>query len=238
MRPWAPSVRTRFKGSHLAALTNPLIALCLVACAPRGPAALPDSARLVIDAVEQALAGRDFATAHGYVDFRYRLEESLGDLWRGGPEAARGDLVLRLEEMFDQTSDAQRERYAGKPMVREVQRRQGRHLWVESRPAASDGDATGEKNQKRGTGFAWHYRLTPRGTSWAITQREYQVDGMPSDSTRFWPMARNQIAEKYGRQPTLSELAANLPTVMGTMRIRRLKVPALDGSGNPERTMP
>lgn len=228
----------RFKGSRLTALANPLIVLCIVACAPRGPEALPDSARLVIDAVEQALARRDFATAHGYVDFRFRLEESLGDLWRGGPEEAREDLVKRLEEMFDETSEAQRDRYVGMPMLRQVQRRQGRQIWVVSKPATPDGAPSDGQNQERSKSFAWHYRLTPRGTSWAITQREYLVDGMPSDSTRFWPMARNQIAEKFGRQPTLSELAANLETVKGMMRIRRLKVPELDGSGNPVRMTP
>ena len=228
----------RFKGSRLAGLANPLIALCILACAPRGPEALPDSARWVIEGVEQALARRDFVAAHGYVDFRFRLEESLDELWRGGPEAAREDLVKRLEEMFDETSEAQRERYVGKPMMRQVQRRQGRHLWVVSRPATPDGEPSDGQNQKRSKSFAWHYRLTPRGTSWAITQREYLVDGMPSDSTRFWPMARNQIAEKFGRQPTLSELAANLSTVTGTMRIGRLKVPELNGSGNPAQTTP
>lgn len=221
----------------LALVANPLLVLWLVACAPRGPEALPDSARSVIDAVEQALARRDFATAHGYVDFRYRLEESLGDLWRSGPPEAQDDLVRRLEEMFDETSEAQHARYADQPMVREVERREGRQLWVESR-TASDDVAGKDKKQARSKSFAWHYRLIPRGTSWAITQREYLVDGMPSDSTRFWPMARNQIAEKFGRQPTLSELAANLETVKGTMRIRRLKVPSLDGAGNPARTQP
>jgi len=213
--------------------------LCFVACAPRGPEALPESASGVIDAVEQALARRDFKTAHGYVDFRYRLAESLADLWRGGPEAAQDDLVARLQEMFDDTSESQRERYAGQPMTRRVQRREGRQIWVESRaPDPAGAPASGRQNQKRSKGFAWRYRLMPRGTSWAITQREYLVDGLPSDSTRFWPMARNQIAEKFGRQPTLSELAANLPSVIGTMRIRRLKVPALDGAGSQAPTTP
>jgi len=226
-----------YRAKRFALVANPLLVLCLVACAPRGPEALPESARSVIDAVESALARRDFATAHGYVDFRYRLAESLGDLWRGGPAEAQDDLVHRLEEMFDETSEAQRARYAGLPMLREVERREGRQLWVESRSARDDGAVT-ETKQARGKGFAWHYRLIPRGTSWAITQREYLVDGMPSDSTRFWPMARNQIAEKFGRQPTLSELAANLEMVKGTMRIRRLTVPSLDGPAQKARTTP
>lgn len=175
--------------------------------------------REAIDGLEGAVAAHDLELAHRFVDFRYRLAESLGDLWQDGPESARQDLVMRLTEMFDDTTEARQALFAGRPMVRSVVRKDGSHVWVESRVATS-----GEGSKS----FSWLYRLTPRGTTWAITQREYLVDGMPSDSTRFWPMARRQVALKLGRAPTLPELAANLPEVMGRFRIRRLKVPNLD----------
>ena len=198
-----------------------------MACAPRGPESVPAEVRSVLDEVEQALGRRDFAAARRHVAFRYRLEEMLGDLWRGGPESARVDLVSRLEEMFDETSEANRARIAGRSLERRVLRRQGGHLWVESRAVSSG---------SQDVSFAWHYRLTPMTpgrTTWAITQREYLVDGVPSDSTRFWPMAIRRISEQFGRRPTLPELAANLASLAGTMRIRRLKVPDLVPSTPP-----
>jgi hypothetical protein len=203
-----------------------VLALCLGACAPRGPEPIPEAARVIVAEVEQALARRDFASARRHVDFRYRLAESLGELWRHGPEEARADLVVRLAEMFEETSEAQRARFAGKPMMRRVIGRERSHLWIESRVA--DGTETGAG------GFAWQYRLTPKGTSWAITQREYQVDAMRSDSTRFWPMAMRQVSQSFGRAPTLSELAANLPSVTGTLRARRFQVPELPASPSPD----
>lgn len=201
-----------------------LTTLCAMACAPRGPGPLPAEARGVLDEVEQALARRDFASAHRHVGFRYRLEEMLGELWRSGPERAREDLVQRLAEMFDATSDTYRERFAGRVLERRVLRRQGEHLWVESR--VTEPDASGNH-------FAWRYRLTPRGTTWAITQREFLVGGAPSDSTRYWPMAVRRITGLFGRPPTLSELAANLELVEGTMRVHRIQLPER-GSPRPE----
>lgn len=217
-----PAVRVSAGGSASAGAAVVLV-LCLGACAPRGPEPVPEAARLVVDEVEQALARRDFARARQHVDFRFRLAESLGELWRDGREEARADMVERLAEMFDTTSERELARYAGKRMTRSVMRREGSHLWIESRVT--------DETEAPARSFAWQYRLTPRGTSWAITQREYLVDGMPSDSTRFWPMALKQVGMKLGRMPSLSELAANLPSVMGTMRIRRFKVP--DHAGPP-----
>ncbi len=197
--------------------TSSAVAPGLVGCTPRGPEPVPESALEVVDRLEQAVLRRDYPTAYAQLDLRYRLAESLPDLWDTGPETARADLVTRMEEMFVETSELRRERVENQTMERKVLRRQGPHLWIESR-------ALPRANAPKKS-FAWRYRLTPRGGSWAITQREYLVDGTPSDSTRFWPMARRQIAQTFGRPPTLAELAANLPAVKGTMRIRALKVP-------------
>lgn len=192
------------------------LAVWLGACAPRGPEPVPDDALVVVDALETALVRGDKAEARRQVDFRFRLEEALGDLWRSGPESARQELVRRMEQMFDETADGQQARWAGRRMEREQLRRDRNHLWVESRPA--DGED-----------FAWQYRLTRKGDSWAITQREYRVHGARSASTRFFPMARAQIAKQMGHPPSLEELAANLPSVMGTMRARSFKVPPPPG---------
>lgn len=204
MTPWSPSVRFTW------------LAVLLGACAPRGPAPVPDDVLAVVDAVESALVRGDKSEARRHVDFRYRLEEMLGDLWRAGPESAREELVRRMEEMFDETADGQEPHWAGHRMEREVLRADREHLWVESRPADSDD-------------FAWQYRLTREGHRWAITQREYRVHEARSASTRFFPMARAQIAKQMGHPPNLEELAANLPSVMGTMRARSFRVPPPPG---------
>jgi hypothetical protein len=193
----------------------------LVACAPRGREVPPDAALLAIDAVERAIAARDWPAAHTLVDYRYRLDEVLGDVWRAGSRADQDDLEALTRGMFEDTSEAHLERFVGKPMQRSVTSRTGPHLWVESHPR---GDAKS---------FVWRYRLTRRGDSWSITQREFRVSGMSSDSTRFWPMAQSRIATQFGRAVDLRELTANLPSVMGTLRARSIRIPALSGQKAP-----
>lgn len=193
----------------------------LVGCAPRGREVPPDAALTAIDAVERAIAARDWPAAHALVDYRYRLEEVLGDVWRAGSRADQDDLETVTREMFEDTSEAHLERFVGKPMQRSVTSRAGPHLWVESHPK---GDAKS---------FVWRYRLTRRGDSWSITQREFKVSGMSSDSTRFWPMAQSRIATQFGRAVDLRELTANLLSVMGTLRARAIRIPALSGQPPP-----
>lgn len=184
------------------------------ACAPRGKALPTPDVVAVVDEVERAIVEGDYARAHSLVDYRYRLDEVLGELWRSGSEADREDLEALTRGMFEETSEKHRDRFAGRPMDRVLTSRSGLHLWVESRPHGDDG-------------FAWRYRLTRRGTSWAITVREFKVSGAPNDSTRFWHMAQSQLMSRFGRPVTLREFTANLPSVMGTFKARSIRIPAM-----------
>ncbi|MCC6621026.1 MAG: hypothetical protein IT385_07210 [Deltaproteobacteria bacterium] len=200
------------------------LAICaLGACVERAPddPSNGQAVRLVRE-VERGLSRGDHGPALAAVDFEYRLAEVLPDLWPSGTAEERADLVALGSAMFEDTTA----RYwdmccAGRDLVPRVARRQGEHVWVRS-------DAVGGPN-----GFRWLYRLTKRGDGWRITQREFQDDHvLRSDSTRFWPMALKKITSRFGRPPTLRELIANLPGVMGTIKARVIKVPDLSGRGS------
>jgi hypothetical protein len=186
------------------------------ACAPRGQAIPAPDILAVVDEVERAIVERDYGRAHALVDYRHRLDEVLGELWRSGSDADRDDLVGLARAMLEDTSEKHRERFAGRPMERRLTSRTRLHQWVESRPLDDEG-------------FAWRYRLTRRGTSWAITVREFKVSGALNDSTRFWHMAQSQLTSRFGRPITLREFTANLPSVMGTFRARSVRIPAMPG---------
>lgn len=204
-----------------------LVAATMVAatgCVGRGPGDPSDGkAVAVVSEVEAALERGDFATAHRAVDYRARLEEVLGDLWRAGTPEEQADLVGFSQVMFEDTT----RRYwdeccAHALMAARVSRLDGDSVWVESRP---EGDRHG---------FRWMYRVSKRGDAWRITQREYRDDrALRSDSTRFWPMAIRKISGQFGRTPTLRELTANLPTAMKTLRARVYTVGLPGAKGNP-----
>lgn len=191
------------------------VLLC-VSCAPRGEEPPDEAVLAVVDGFEKALSVRDYEAAHERVDYRFRLAEGLGDIWEGGDEAAREDLVAATKAMMVETSERYRDKWVGRPMVRRLIAREHADVWIQSGPASDGGD-----------GFAWRYRLARRGATWAITRRDFQVDGTPVDSTRFWPIALKQIATQFGRTPTLREFVANLPSVQGTAQMRRIRVPEL-----------
>lgn len=219
----AKSAPARGHGTSTRTTTQLLLFACFAAClgcAPRGKAVPPPEVLAVVVEVERAMAARSWPSAHRLVDYRYRLEEVLGDVWSAGAPADQEDLEALTQRMFEDTSENYRDRWVGLPMQRTIMKRTGPHLWVESHPR---GDAKS---------FVWRYRLTPRGTSWSITQREFMVAGTPSDSTRFWPMAQRQIANQFGRPVDLRELTANLPSVMGTLRARSFRIPDLPSSGS------
>jgi len=200
----------------LLALT--LCAVGAAACVERGPfdPSNGEATRLV-GAVERAMGAGDFGPAHEATDYAYRLAEVLPELWDAGSPEDREDLTALARGMFEDTTT----RYwsaccAGRTLAPRVVRRQGEHVWVRS-------DAVGEPD-----GFRWLYRVTQRGDVWRITQREFQDNHvLRSDSTRFWPMAVRKIATLFGRPPTLRELTANLPSVMGSIKARVIKVPEL-----------
>lgn len=191
-------------------------------CAPRGKERPRPELVAIVDEVERAIAARDFDRAHAVIDYRFRLEELLGDMWRDGAEADRDDLVHLTQGMFEDTSEKHRERFVDRPMERSIVRRSGPHVWIESRPRDE-------------SGFAWRYRLTRRGDTWAITVRDYKVSAGLNDSTRFWQMARKHLTSQFGRPLTLREFTANLPSVMGTFKARSFRVPALAPAGSKAR---
>lgn len=193
---------------------NALWVLLCVSCAPRGDEPPTEAMLAVVDGFEKALTTKDYEGAHARVDYRYRLAETLGDIWEAGDESAREDLVAATQAMMVETSERYRAKWVGRPMVRRVIGHERAEVWIQSGPEG-DGES----------GFAWRYRLARRGATWAITRRDFLVDGTPVDSTRFWPIALKQIAAQFGRPPTLRELVANLPSVLGTAQMRRIRVP-------------
>ncbi|HRE91326.1 MAG TPA: hypothetical protein PK095_19570 [Myxococcota bacterium] len=206
--------------SRLPDLSRPALVLAVVllstllGCAPRGKERPRPDVVAIIDEVERAITARDFSRVHAQVDYRFRLEELLGDLWRGGEDVDRDDLVALAQSMFEDTSEKHRERFVDRPMERVLVKRSGPHVWVESRPRGE-------------SGFAWRYRLTRRGDTWAITVRDFKVSAGQNDSTQFWHMARKHLTNQFGRPLTLREFTANLPSVMGTFRARTFRIPAL-----------
>ncbi len=191
----------------------------LSACTPRGEGAIPPDVEAVVARLEEAVDRRDYAAAHALVDYRYRLGEVLGEFWSSAPMRSQEDLVAFSKTMFEDTSERLRDHFAGRAMRHVLRASKGPHLLIESRPATTSND-----DKRR---FSWSYRLTRMEGRWTITQREFMVAGTPSDSTRFWPMARKQVASRFGREITFEEFVANLPSVMGTMRVRGITIPDL-----------
>lgn len=176
---------------------------------------IPAPLRQII-AFEGAVASGDYGVAHGMVDYALRLDEVLEDFWRSGQEADRAALVALSQGMLEETSvRLWPECCAGREMVRSLKRTSEEDVvWVESRPVGGGA-----------ADFAWLYRLHRRDEGWRITQREYLKDQTPSDSTRFWPMARKAVAKRLGRDPTLTEFQANLRSVMPHLTMRAYRVP-------------
>jgi hypothetical protein len=186
------------------------------ACVGRAPDDPTDGAGVrIVAAFEAAIAEQEFGPAHAAMDYAYRLDEVLGDMWRAGTDEDRDDLIGLSRGMLEDTTA----RYwstccAGRTMARSLERREGDDVWIKS-------EVVGDPK-----GFRWLYRLSRRGDGWRITQREYMDNHvLRSNSTRFWPMAIKKIASDFGRAPTLRELTANLPSVMGTIRSRVFRVP-------------
>ncbi|MCB9733075.1 MAG: hypothetical protein H6745_10735 [Deltaproteobacteria bacterium] len=189
------------------------LALASGACAPRsgGPAVA------VVEELEQAWQRGDRERVHDIVDFRARIEEMLGDVWRGAPPEDQDEAVDLARAMFDTTMERYwTSQYEGRPHQTRISRIDGPHVWVESR-ASGDGRSD----------FAWIYRVTSSQGRYRVTQRELKLGPVQSNTSAFYPLALKRIGQEYGRRPTLSELNANLPSLLGTMRERTYVVPDL-----------
>ncbi len=182
----------------------------------------PDPADDAIDTVVQlhnAIAEANADAVRSIVDIQFRLEEMLGDVWTTAPEDDKAEAARQAQEMLDNTT---RKLWTTHFATRQVtyKTRPGESpgvMWVE---AHADGDDR--------PSFVWIYRLHQREnaeTGWRVTQREYKINGMPSNTTRFYPMAIKQIGKRFNRRPTLAELNANLPSLQGKIRARHITIP-------------
>ncbi len=190
----------------------------------RGPEA-------TVASLEAALEAGEDARAHALVDYRHRLSETLGPLFDGGPEADRAELERLTRAMLVETSRKQWPTYcAGRAMERRLMGEADR------RPAPTDEVAWVVSRPADGSNFRWEYRLHRKEGAWRITQREFTQDGILSDSTRFWPMAQKAVALRLGRSPTLGELAGNLESVKGSLRVRTIRVPSREELARPRAT--
>ncbi len=180
----------------------------------------------VVAAFEVALDRGDHAAAHALVDYRFRLAEVLGSFFEGAPETDRAELERLTQGMLIDTTEKMRPLCCrGRAMRRVVSEAGQDDTWVSSSP--DDGGA-----------FTWRYRLIRKEGAWRITQREYLKGRTPSNTTRFWDLARKAVARELGRDPTLSEFNTNLPSVMPTLRVRTLTVPELPKAPAPAPAAP
>lgn len=168
-------------------------------------------------ALHAAVDAGDLERAAARVDFRYRVAEMLGDLFTDAPDADRDAAVALARQMFIDTTRAQwATSFAGRPATLAESRREPPHVWVE---AVAAGDGRPE--------FVWIYRLTPSRGVWRVTQREYRSGPGRSDTTAFYPQAVRHLRTQLGRAPTLAELNANIPSLIGRLRARTIRIPEL-----------
>lgn len=174
-----------------------------------------------MEELERAWARGDRARAHALVDFRARLDEMLGDVWKDAPAKDQDEAVRLATAMFDTTMEQYwTNHYEGRPHETRTLRTEGPHVWVESR---ASGDARSD--------FAWIYRVTSSRGRYRVTQREWKLGGAQSNTSAFYPLALKRIGQEYGRRPTLSELNANLPSLAGRIHERTYVIPPRPARG-------
>ncbi|MCB9729520.1 MAG: hypothetical protein H6744_08610 [Deltaproteobacteria bacterium] len=180
-----------------------------------------------VQALHADIARGDMEAAHRLYDFAARYEEMLGDIWRDGSADDRARALELAGELFDAST---RETWNTFIVGRQLRLTQ-REVW----PDTVWVWATAEPPQARAAApsFVWRYRLRLEPGGWRIVQRESVIDGVSTDTGRFWAMAGGAIARDLGRAPTLGELIANLPSYQGRVRARTFKVPDLSKARPP-----
>ncbi|MFT7579470.1 MAG: hypothetical protein ACI9MR_001134 [Myxococcota bacterium] len=219
------SSRTRPTSILAMAVTMVLWATCLQsACAERQ---IPAGKGIgLVEQLHAAWEQGDRATVHRLVDYRYRLAEMLGPLWVEADDPARVDAIALAQAMFENTTERYwTSHHMGRKTEIRVASRSTPHLWMVSH---ASGGAQPD--------LYWRYRLTATPAGLRVTQREFSVGVGRSDTGVFYPMAVREIAGRYGRQPTLAELNANLPSLLGRLRARTVKIPELPNT--PSRPAP
>jgi hypothetical protein len=199
-----------------------------VDAAPRGPG--PEE---VVDAIHAAWLAGDREGMHVHVDYRARLADQLGEVWAAAPRVDRERAVAMMQGMFVQTlARYWDEQVAGRTLLTRTRYDGPGAAWVEVATAPEPAAAAPEPAARERGGtparqeFAWRYRLQRADGVWKVIQREFQLGFARSDTSRFYPMALRRIGADYGRTPTLAELNANLPSLMGRMRQRAFKLDA------------
>lgn len=163
--------------------------------------------------------GRLEAMAESF-DYEGLLAGQLGPVWeKAGPDDRRR-AVEQLHTMMVTTTQRLWPNLEGKPLTTRVHHDKDDSYWVIVSPA--DSGATGE-NSKR---FEWQYRVVRNNGVWRVAQREFILGKHRSNTRRFYPMAVNQLRKQYGRDPTLSELVANVPSLIKSTRIRTISIPS------------
>jgi len=189
------------------------------ACVPRSDS----STAHVVERFHAAWRAGDLERLHGLVDYRYRLEEVLGDVWAEASEADRELAVRQAREMLEDTTGRYwTTHFEGRTTTTRVTERDGPHVWIEV-------EATGGEAAR----FSWIYRLTRDGSQARISQREFTVGSMGSDTSAFYPLVLRRVGAELGRTPTLAELNANLPSLVGRIKKRSYTVPESPSRSEP-----
>ncbi len=201
-----------------------LVGLVLAGClgapdSPPGPAA-------TIEAFHEHVDADRWDEAHRLFDYEHRLAEVLGPLWTAGSEEGRERLVALGHELFEETARKHWETAFSGGADRLLERWEGPgRAWVDAQVLGADGETVA---------FGWRYRLhrtlgeagSEEGAGpWRITQREVVQRSFVSDTAGFWPRAIRGLAEELGHRPSLVELAANLRSWVGRVRMHSYRVP-------------
>lgn len=169
----------------------------------------------VVRDVHMAVRAGDMVRAHKHIAYEHRLEEVLGDVWRGGSDEGRRALVTQVKGMFERTSRRLWEEHVGDQALVLSSRGEGPGpLWVEARLKGGGPDS-----------FRWKYRLQRLEPGWRITQREAVIMGVSTDTGEFFRIVMRRLESSLGHAPDLQELVTGLPEWSGRVRKRVLKIP-------------
>ena len=165
------------------------------------------------------LQGRTDDMASLY-DYEGILARQLGEIWSGGRPADREAAVRQLHTMMLQTTKRLwSEHLAGRQLSTSVHKVDEGEAWVHT------GAREEQPRPQEDSGFQWKYRVTRRDGVWRVAQREFSTLTHHSNSARFYPTVIKHLRGEYGRNPTLSELVANVPALAARMRVRTVRLP-------------
>ena len=163
---------------------------------------------------------------HAEVDFRFRLQETLGPIWDDAPEIDKARSVALMREMFEKTMTRYwNSHVAGRSLSRTL-RWQGPELaWVHVKAPAPPGDL--KEDGTPSDDFEWRYRLHRHAGVWRVTQREFKVSFVSSHTETFFPRVLGYVRSLYDRTPTLADVNANIPALSKRLRSRSFQIPTL-----------